>query len=295
MKEEITQNFFPRDWANVLDGSKAFLRVREWFTKKTLPQVILFEGKDSEELASLASGVSALHFCEEHSACNKCYGCQDVRNQNQPDLLWVETDENSLKLSDAALIQEHLASLSSEFFGRISSARVVVIIDIDKMNLQASNRLLKTLEEPQPNSRIIMTTTKIKYLLPTIKSRCVRIKVPTKKKSAEIQDDFMDNNRELYDLISQILGNIEPEQVIDKAEIISKKIGLSAIEFANAMEIVLNKYYRENLAHDISSVNYPLLCERRRVLSEIKKWAGDKKITLNAQLAIEGVSGIGVL
>jgi DNA polymerase III delta prime subunit len=73
-------------------------------------------------------------------------------------------------LDDAARLQDHL-SLSP---GPGVRARVVVIVDADQLNPQAANRLLKTLEEPPPRTAILMSTSRLHAMLPTVLSRCIK-------------------------------------------------------------------------------------------------------------------------
>jgi len=51
-------------------------------------------------------------------------------------------------------------------------ARIFIVEDADCMNDNAANALLKTLEEPEPTSHLILTTSNPTALLPTIRSRC---------------------------------------------------------------------------------------------------------------------------
>jgi DNA polymerase-3 subunit delta' len=53
--------------------------------------------------------------------------------------------------------------------------KVVFLQDCDRMNADSANGLLKTLEEPHPHARILLATTAIGSLLPTIRSRCLSI------------------------------------------------------------------------------------------------------------------------
>ena len=61
-------------------------------------------------------------------------------------------------------------------FAQITSARgrgkVVVLHPVERMNMASSNALLKTLEEPAGNSRLLLSTAAPEMLLPTIRSRC---------------------------------------------------------------------------------------------------------------------------
>lgn len=53
--------------------------------------------------------------------------------------------------------------------------KVGVITEADRMNEQAANAFLKTLEEPPPHTLLLLLTANVQRLLPTILSRCVRV------------------------------------------------------------------------------------------------------------------------
>ena len=55
-------------------------------------------------------------------------------------------------------------------------ARAVLIREAHRMNVAAQNALLKTLEEPRPGTFLVLETHKSSALLPTVKSRCIRIR-----------------------------------------------------------------------------------------------------------------------
>ncbi len=72
----------------------------------------------------------------------------------------------------------------STFFAyspEVSKRKYVLIFDVDRMTQQAANAFLKTLEEPQNFGVIICTTSRWNYLLPTIRSRLVKITIPPEK------------------------------------------------------------------------------------------------------------------
>ncbi|MEO0092301.1 MAG: hypothetical protein ABIK61_06305 [candidate division WOR-3 bacterium] len=54
----------------------------------------------------------------------------------------------------------------------VAKYRVVIIVDADKMTNEAANAFLKTLEEPQKQTLFILTTERLSYIIPTIRSRC---------------------------------------------------------------------------------------------------------------------------
>jgi DNA polymerase III gamma/tau subunit len=79
-----------------------------------------------------------------------------------------------------------------------SKYKVVLINDVDKMNSTASNAFLKILEEPVGNGVILLSTSNISALLPTLKSRCVKIKL--RKKT---QEEFIDILCNMFDYIDE--------------------------------------------------------------------------------------------
>ena len=64
----------------------------------------------------------------------------------------------------------HLAAPKGE-------TKVGVIVDADRMNEQAENAFLKTLEEPPDGTLLLLLSTRPQRLLPTILSRCVQVKL----------------------------------------------------------------------------------------------------------------------
>lgn len=104
------------------------------------------------------------HLAEKCINCNLCYR---IQNYNYPELKIIETDSMVIK-------KEQLLELQSEFsLASIEgNYRIYIIKDCDKMNKQASNCLLKFLEEPVPGVIAILLTNHFSNILSTIVSRC---------------------------------------------------------------------------------------------------------------------------
>ena len=67
-----------------------------------------------------------------------------------------------------------------------ASSRVFIVDDADKLNDSAANALLKTLEEPPDTTYIILVTSYPDGLLPTILSRCQRLRfTPVDRRTVE--------------------------------------------------------------------------------------------------------------
>ena len=104
--------------------------------------------------------------------CDQCIVCRKIDDFNHGDVHWVRPESKSRVITVEQmrdLMQEiQLKSGEAEF-------KVAVIAGADRLNVQAANAFLKTLEEPPPKSIIILLTTEPQRILETILSRCLRL------------------------------------------------------------------------------------------------------------------------
>jgi DNA polymerase-3 subunit delta' len=164
-----------------LPGMKNAKKVVERLLSSDSPvQSVLFygiEGAGHEELARhLAEG----WLCSgETKPCGECQACGAFERERNPDFLLIEPLGASSIIRLAAIRRDKLNPIEpplQEFFRTpplLSKTKVALITDADRMNADAANALLKTLEEPHPYARMILTTSHVGHLLPTILSRCL--------------------------------------------------------------------------------------------------------------------------
>ncbi len=126
----------------------------------------------------IGSGVLAMEFArrflclrDQGEECS-CHSCMMLKGAKHPDLTVIERTGQSIGV-DA--LRKGINSLVSTPVN--AHGKVLLIKQADFMTVQASNALLKTLEEPAPNILIILTTSNIMSILPTILSRTMRIQV----------------------------------------------------------------------------------------------------------------------
>jgi DNA polymerase-3 subunit delta' len=123
----------------------------------------------------LASSISKDFLCMSpsgyHEDCN-CSSCEMFRNNSHPDILTVQRTSHVITVDSLRNSITFLEESSSNGRGK-----VLLINDAELMNVQASNALLKTLEEPPKDSLIILATYSASLLLPTIISRTVRLSI----------------------------------------------------------------------------------------------------------------------
>lgn len=111
---------------------------------------------------------------EDGDACGKCRSCRQALSGNHPDIIRVTHKKpNTISVDD---IREQVNNdivirpYSSEY-------KIYIIPGADQMTVQAQNALLKTIEEPPRYAVIMLLTENADTLLPTIRSRCVMMKL----------------------------------------------------------------------------------------------------------------------
>lgn len=106
---------------------------------------------------------------EGEKPCKACVSCHQTESGNQPDVIWVNREKASLGVDE---IREKLCNtMGIKPFS--SPYKVYIVPEAEKMTEAAQNALLKTIEEPPEYGVVILMTSNINELLPTIRSRCL--------------------------------------------------------------------------------------------------------------------------
>ena len=105
-------------------------------------------------------------------ACGKCKSCDRIARGVHVDVISLEPDDRaSIKIDE---VRDVLSRTGYRpFEGR---RRVVLIREADTLETASQNSLLKSLEEPPPGTMFILTTAVPGVLLPTVRSRCMRLR-----------------------------------------------------------------------------------------------------------------------
>lgn len=154
----------------------------------------LFTGQDLEELDTLARTLAKTLNCQQPvlaggkavDCCDQCLNCHKIDHENHGDVFWVRPESKSRQIRISQLTRRDdspprvlLDAISLK--PTESQYKVAVLVAADRMNEQAANAFLKTLEEPPARSVLILLTTEPQRLLETILSRCLRISFGTER------------------------------------------------------------------------------------------------------------------
>jgi len=111
--------------------------------------------------------------CKRGEVLNPCFSCDECRravNKNHPSIIEVEPEGLSIKRE---ILKEVLEEL--QFKPYSGEKRFIIIDDAEDLTLKSANMLLKTIEEPPRGVFIILITSSIRKILPTIRSRCKHV------------------------------------------------------------------------------------------------------------------------
>ena len=153
-----------------------------------LGHAYLFAGQQLDELEGLARTLAKTLNCQRPrrrgavavDCCDECPSCQKIEHGNHPDVHWLRP-ESKLRLIKIDQMVERPTSREKPLLDRINlrtfeaEYKVAVIVAADRMNEEAANAFLKTLEEPPPKSVLVLVTTRPERILDTISSRCLRL------------------------------------------------------------------------------------------------------------------------
>ena len=134
----------------------------------------LFSGPDKSGKRMLANAFAKALQCEEKGEvpCGKCRSCLQAEHFNHPDIIYVLHEKpNTIRVNE---IREQVVNKAAEtpYSG---PWKIFIIDEAEKMNENAQNALLKTLEEPPSFVVFMLLTENEEMLLETIRSRSMTL------------------------------------------------------------------------------------------------------------------------
>jgi DNA polymerase-3 subunit delta' len=120
--------------------------------------------------------------------CGQCRACTLTAKDVHPDVIIVESEGGTLKIDQVRGLQQMLALRPYE-----ARYRVAILRRFHEARPTAQDALLKTLEEPSPNTVLILTANAADGLLPTIISRCQTLHLrplPVEAVRAALEQDW---------------------------------------------------------------------------------------------------------
>jgi DNA polymerase III delta' subunit len=212
---------------------------------ESLPPSLLFSGPAGAGKRLTAIAVAQTLNCPQPvrspsiviDACGRCSSCSRIARGVHPDVLVVEPgDSGAIKIEQVRDAVDRTAY--RPFEGR---RRVVIIDDADAIVPAAQNALLKTLEEPPPASMFILLTSLPDLLLPTVRSRLIRLsfaeggKLEVDVEARDVAQRVLEHVAKTHDAgrrleaAKDLLGRPLPNGAVDREQVSSHLLAMATL------------------------------------------------------------------
>jgi len=147
----------------------------------------ILNGENNAGKMMLAEAFAMTLQCEAHGdePCMQCRSCHQAKEHNQPDIIYVSHDKPNIISVDDIRRQLNNDIVIKPYN---SKYKIYIVDEAEKMNVQAQNALLKTIEEPPAYGIILLLTTNADSFLPTILSRCITLNLKS------VNEDLIKNH-----------------------------------------------------------------------------------------------------
>jgi DNA polymerase-3 subunit delta' len=151
-----------------------------------MPHALMLVGREGDGLALLGDHLRQGLLCKQPGIqpCGQCKSCLLVRAGAHPDSRILEPEGKSLtiRVDQIRGIADFMHETPQQ-----GGNKVIRLTHSEKMNTAAANAVLKMLEEPTPNTYLILESTSLSRMLPTVRSRCrlYKLERPTPEQATQ--------------------------------------------------------------------------------------------------------------
>ena len=250
----------PREQTNLFGYSKEFNNLINIYNSGKLPNKIIFSGKKG-----IGKSTFAFHLINYINSINETdsYNLQDLKiiNTNRSFKLQLQNIHPNIhyigiKKGKKIIEIDEIRNLNS-FVNRSSfndGLKIVLIDDLEMLSPNASNALLKLIEEPNKNVQYILIYNNTKFVIDTIKSRCINFKFYLKEEYyPDVVNDYFKTN--IYNELNSDFKNIylTPMNLINVINLINdNNFNLEEVDIEKLLEIIVNNELYKTRINDIS-------------------------------------------
>ena len=232
-----------------------FNEIINLYNTKRMPTKILLSGKRGLGKSTLAYHVINYILSEKeefkyniikYNINKKNKSFKLLQNNSHPNFHLIDLFDDKKNI-DVAQIRKMITYTNKSSFNNMS--KFILIDNIENLNKNSVNALLKIIEEPNEGVFFILVSNNEKNILPTLKSRCLTFKINlTFNETINISNQALNTN--IFDLINYDLINFynTPGEIINLINFADdKKIDLKNVSLTNFLNLLIdNGYYKKN-------------------------------------------------
>lgn len=146
--------------------------------EKRLSHAYMIVGPECGRREAAVTQLAASLLCPEKNApCAVCRDCRKVFAGIHPDVMFLRRQPGEKGQLHREILVDQIRQMTADAVVAPNEAnrKVYILPEADRMNIPAQNALLKALEEPPGHACFLLCTTAADALLPTVRSRCVRV------------------------------------------------------------------------------------------------------------------------
>lgn len=165
-------------------------KIKDYFTRAVesgqISHAYILEGEPGTPGRELAEAFARMLQCEKGNGCGVCPSCRAFDEGNHPDVIRVTHEK-----PDVIRVTEIRDQLVDDMGIRPYRGpyKIYLVEEAEKLNVQAQNALLKTLEEPPGYGIILLITVNAGALLPTIRSRSICLELASGGTGLELLEE----------------------------------------------------------------------------------------------------------
>ena len=253
-----------------------------------IPHAYLFSGPEGIGKALVARQLAKLLNCRLKGVdcCDQCPQCRKIDNFNHPDVKWIGSlrKGGEIKINQIREMKDGIYLKPYE-----STIKICIILEAENLTTEASNAFLKTLEEPPGRSLLILTSSNLGRIFPTIISRCQIVRFNTL--GLDELKEFLKCGYNLEKETAHFLaylseGSIGKSLALNQADIFKRRdemldglrLGFddlvetcinSNYDIHSDLELIIN-LYRDLLVLKESGADFLINIDRKEELSELE-------------------------
>ncbi len=167
-------------FSEIIGHNQIVDHLKNAISMEKISHAYILNGENNSGKMMLAEAFAMALQCEAGGIepCMECRSCRQAKDHNQPDIIYLTHDKPNIISVDDIRHQINNDIVIKPYNGKY---KIYIVDEAEKMNVQAQNALLKTIEEPPAYAVILLLTTNADGFLPTILSRCITLNLKSVK------------------------------------------------------------------------------------------------------------------